>query len=370
MTAGPAFRATLLVVDDNVSLADNLSEILRDEGYAAKTATRCAEALRIAETEFDVALVDLRLPDGNGAELAQQLTERWPDSEVILLTGFATVESAAAAVRAGACAYLMKPCATPELLLTVEQALRKVRLHREKRELARRAQVAEKLAAVGTLTAGLSHEIRNPLNAAGLQLSVLERRISRLAPELIAPLMEPLSLVRDEIQRLDHTLEDFLQFARPQELVREPVSVDGMLARVADLLAGDAAQRDVRLERRLEPGVFVAGDENRLRQVLMNLVLNALDAAPQGGRVELGTGYAPGGVAVWVEDDGPGIPAAIRERIFEPFFTTKPSGSGLGLPIVHAIVTQHGGTITLAPSAAGTRFELTLPALTPGPHTF
>ncbi len=102
---------------------------------------------------------------------------------MVLLTGFATLESAVRAVRAGACAYLVKPCAIEDLLLTVEQAMRQVRLHGEKRELARRARTAEKLAAVGTMTAGLSHEIRNPLNAAALQLSVLERRLQQLAPE-------------------------------------------------------------------------------------------------------------------------------------------------------------------------------------------
>ena len=129
-----------------------------------------------------MALVDLRLPDGDGTALAPQLKALAPDGEVVLLTGFATLESAVAAVRAGACAYLVKPCATQELLVTVEQAMRQVRLHGEKRELARRAQMAEKLAAVGTMTAGLSHEIRNPLNAAALQLTVLERRIQQAAP--------------------------------------------------------------------------------------------------------------------------------------------------------------------------------------------
>ena len=101
-----------------------------------------------------------------------------------MLTGFATVETAAAAVRAGAFAYLVKPCATDQLLLTLEQAMRHQRLGAEKREMAKRVQVNEKLAAVGTLTAGLSHEIRNPLNAAGLQLEILERRVRKLADEL------------------------------------------------------------------------------------------------------------------------------------------------------------------------------------------
>jgi len=360
-------RPRLLVVDDNADLAANLAEILEQAGYAVQARGSCAAALAGAEEGFDVALVDLRLPDGDGAVLAPQLKELSPDGEVVLLTGFATLESAMAAVRAGACAYLVKPCATQELLVTVEQAMRQVRLHHEKRELARRAQMAEKLAAVGTMTAGLSHEIRNPLNAAALQLSVLERRVQKLSGEARPPLLEPLYLVRDEIRRLDHILEDFLQFARPREFVPRPVEMPAVLGKVLDLLEGEAERRGLTVLRDFRPVPPVAGDEERLRQVVMNLALNSLDASPRGGTVEIACRLEPGDagdlVAVTLDDAGPGVPRELRDRIFEPFFTTKAAGSGLGLPIVHAIVTQHGGTIGVEESpAGGARFTLRLPA--------
>ncbi len=366
-----AHRPRLLVVDDNAGLVENLSEILESAGYAVAGAGSCAAALALAHEGFDVALVDLKLPDGDGTALAPQLKELNPDGEVVLLTGFATLESAVAAVRAGACAYLVKPAATPELLVTVEQAMRQVRLHAEKRELARRAQMAEKLAAVGTMTAGLSHEIRNPLNAAALQLNVLERRIQRLAPESQGPLLEPLTLVKDEIRRLDHILEDFLQFARPREFVPAAVPVVPVLAKVVDLLGGEAERRGVRLERDLEPVPDVAGDEERLRQVLVNLCLNALEAVGEGGLVRVGCRLepqdldrpdAPRMVDLVIDDDGVGVSPEQRDRIFEPFFTTKAKGSGLGLSIVHAIVTQHAGTIHVEQSPeGGARFVLRLP---------
>jgi signal transduction histidine kinase len=356
----------LLIVDDNQSLVENLSEILEEAGYAVRGYNTCAEALEGAKEGFDVALVDLKLPDGDGTTLAPQLKEASPEGEVVLLTGFATLESAVAAVRAGACAYLVKPCATQELLVTVEQAMRQVRLHQEKAELSRRAQMHEKLAAVGTMTAGLSHEIRNPLNAAALQLTVLERRLQKLPKEQHGSLLEPLHLVRDEIRRLDHILEDFLQFARPREFAARPVDVAAVLTRVADLLEGEAERREIVLEREFAPGTpEIAGDEERLRQVVMNLALNALDAAGRGGKVRLGCALeepdSPA-VAIFVDDSGAGVPEGNRDRIFEPFFTTKASGSGLGLSIVHAIVTQHGGTISVedAPTG-GARFALRLP---------
>jgi signal transduction histidine kinase len=366
-------KPRILIVDDNAALVENLSEILEGAGYAVHGAGTCAAALPLAmEGGFDVALVDLRLPDGDGTALAPQLKEIAPDGEVVLLTGFATLESAVAAVRAGACAYLVKPCATHELLVTVEQAMRQVRLHGEKRDLSRRAQVAEKLAAVGTMTAGLSHEIRNPLNAAALQLSVLERRIHRLQKETQPGLLEPLTLVKDEIRRLDHILEDFLQFARPSQFVPKPVDVVAVVSRTLDLLGGEAQRRGIRLERDLDPIPPVAGDEGRLRQVLVNLGLNAIEAVKDGGLVRVSCRLVPPDadhagagpeVAIRIDDDGTGVPQESRDRIFEPFFTTKAKGSGLGLSIVHAIVTQHGGRIQVkdAPSG-GARFELRLPS--------
>ncbi len=366
--AGPA---RVLVVDDNADLADNLAEILAGAGHAVRKAGTCAEALRLAEREgFDVALVDLRLPDGDGNALAARLRDLSPEGQIVLLTGFATLESAVRAVRAGACAYLVKPCAVQDLLLTVEQAMRQVHLHAEKRELAHRARTAEKLAAVGTMTAGLSHEIRNPLNAAALQLNVLERRMARLGPAEQAALREPLLLVKDEIRRLDHILEDFLQFARPREFQARPIELVALLDRVLDFLGGEFERRSVRLERRLEPHAPVRGEEERLRQVLVNLCLNALEAVNEGGRVWVSCSILPHHthdddtrwVEVLVDDDGPGVPAEVRDRIFEPFFTTKARGSGLGLSIVHAIVTQHAGTIQADQSPlGGARMILRLP---------
>jgi len=354
----------VLVVEDNAAFLDNLRELLGDAGYQVTGASNCREALECVREGFDVALVDLRLPDGEGTELARDLKEKVPECEVVLLTGFATLETAVAAVRAGACAYLMKPCAPNELLLTLEQTMRQVRLQAEKRELARRAQVTEKLAAVGTLTASLSHVIRNPLNAAALQLSVLERRVRRLAVEQQPALLDPLLMVRDEIRRLDHALEDFLQFARPRGFRPEPVDVMALLRRVVDFLGSQAEARRVRLELDGDAASLppLRGEEERLRQVLINLTLNALEASPEGGLVRLSAHREEDMVRLCVDDTGAGVPLELRTRVFEPFFTTKEEGSGLGLSIVHSVVTQHGGSLEVTSSpAGGARFLLRLP---------
>ncbi len=355
-------KANLLIVEDNVEFVANLREILEDLGHEVRTAPSCAKATGAARDWVEVALVDLRLPDGDGTLLAEQLKDENPDCEVVLLTGHASVESAAAAVRAGVWAYLVKPCATPDLLATLDKALRHVRAQVEKRELSRRAQIAEKLATVGTLTAGLSHEIRNPLNAASLQLSVLERRLRKLPEPSQVGLLEPLTLVRDEIRRLEHILKDFLQFARPAPLNLHPLSLQELLSSVLEFLRGDADRRRIALRGGCDITPTIKGDAGQLRQVFLNLVLNALDAAGEGGQVAISCQLGGGVARVLIDDSGAGVPPELTERIFEPFFTTKAQGSGLGLPITNAIVSQHGGRIEVMKSPfGGARFAVSLP---------
>ncbi len=357
----PERNTVILLVDDNAALVDNLAEVLSDVGYTVKQAGSCAAARILAQSGFAVALVDLRLPDGDGTMLARELKESRRDSQVILLTGHASTESAAAAVRVGAFAYLVKPTPPHDLLLTVAQAVQKVRLVAEGRELTRRAHHAEKLAAVGALSAGLSHEIKNPLNAATLQLSVLERRLKRIG-NLPPDIFEPLAIVQAEIKRLASFLDDFLQFSRPRELQRTPLDGADLVRCVAGLLEPEAQAAQLRLEVACDGDTPLVADAARLQQTLVNLVLNAIQAAPPGGWVRMSCKALGKSVQFVVEDSGPGIPEEVRERIFEPFFTTKESGSGLGLPLVHSTVQQHGGTLTVDREAAGARFVISLPA--------
>ncbi len=350
--------STVLLVDDNAAFVENFEEILSNEGYAVRSAGSCAAARAEAAAGFQVALVDVRLPDGDGVEFAAALKRAWPEAEIILLTGFASLESAQAAVRAGAWAYLTKPCATPDLLLAVGQARRHID---EKAELRKRAQQAERLATIGQLSASLSHEIKNPLNAAALQLSLLERRVRKLEVASQTTLLEPLGLVQHEIGRLNEMLEGFLQYARPRELYGRLVDAGTLAGHVIDLLRPQAEQLGVRLDARIAQGATLSGDASRLQQALLNLTLNAIQATPRGGwvRVEVTAGDL---VEIRVEDNGPGVPEAMRERIFEPFFTTKAGGSGLGLPLSHAIALQHGGDLLVEQGAAGACFVMRLPA--------
>lgn len=330
-------------------------------GYRVLVVGSYGEALAQSE-EYSVALVDVRLPDGDGTVLASELKVRRPDSEIILLSGSATLESAVAAVRAGAWAYLLKPCSAESLLQTIRQAVRHVGLAEEKRALGRRTLIAEKLAAVGTLAAGLSHEIRNPLNAASLQLTLLERRIRRLVPEHSAQLLEPLDLVQHEISRLSQIVADFLQFARPREFTAVQVDLAAVVEAGLALLQAQLDEAGLRLERVITDRPQIDGDTGLLQQALINLVLNAIQATPRGGVVRVSLIESSDGIQLKIEDSGHGIPDQIRNRIFEPFFTTKDTGSGLGLPMVHSIVQQHSGAISIDDSdLGGASVTITLP---------
>lgn len=222
-----------------------------------------------------------------------------------------------------------------------------------------RARRAEKLAAVGTLAAGLAHEIRNPLNGASLQLQVLERRLEKAAVQ--ANWRGPVQVVREEITRLGRLVEEFMSFARPRALEARAVDLQGLLNKVLTLCARDAEARGVELSSNIDEGATAHGDADRLTQVFLNLTRNAIEASPTGERVELSARRLGNAVLVSVRDRGAGIPDEVRDRVFEPFFTTKEGGTGLGLAICHSIIEQHGGTLEIEVDA-GTRVDLTLPS--------
>lgn len=233
------------------------------------------------------------------------------------------------------------------------------------REFERQAHLTEKLAAVGTLSAGLAHEIRNPLNAAGLQLRLLNRRLLTMGAE--ERLLEPVDLVQAELGRLSRLVGEFLQFARPPGLVRSRVDVAELARAVVDMEAPAALEKGSRIVARLPEGaVEVEGDAEKLHQVMLNLIRNAVEATAKGGKVEVGVEPGEDGLRISVTDDGEGIPEQELARIFEPFFSTKPGGTGLGMSIVHSLVTLHGGDVVVdSKEGEGTRVGIDLPDVPP-----
>ncbi len=469
-------RPRVLVVDDNRPLAENLVELFEDLDVEGVIATSAAEARAAIEQRTALAVVDVGLPDASGLELLGQLQAANPNGEVILMTGQGSLESAIAAVRHGAYAYLLKPVDVDELLTLVERALAQVQLREERTSLARalaasealyrgvvdhveawivgidaddhvalinrraaegleavglradratapasaffgaeldealaaaragesgpfeqtlgegksrrvvrwqltpvketrtavdvlalgldvteqrilerRSARAEAMAAIGVLTTGLAHEIRNPLNAAGLQLQLLSRRLakSELEADERDRLGEPVALVRRELARLSSLLDDFLGLARPTALKAEAVDLGELVGHVVRLQSPVCEERGVSLEASVPGSDLVAEVERgRIEQVLTNLVANACDALDGEGTIAVTLGTEPDTVELVVGDSGPGFDEA-PEQLTQPFFTTKAAGTGLGLTIVRRIVEMHGGELTLGRSALG-----------------
>jgi signal transduction histidine kinase len=213
---------------------------------------------------------------------------------------------------------------------------------------------------VGTLAAGLAHEIRNPLNGAQLHVSFLERslKLANADSELLAAV----AVVGDEIGRLATLVTEFLDFARSKPLVLESVSVQELCRRTEQLLSAPAALAHVRVECDLpRRDLRLMGDASKLEQVLLNVVRNAIDAvASTGGTVTMRARRNPRHAVIEVEDDGPGL-GRPDAPIYDAFYSTKATGTGLGLAIVHRIVLDHRGSIDVESRPGRTCFRITIP---------
>ena len=231
----------------------------------------------------------------------------------------------------------------------------------EEREMQRRTVRSERLAAVGTMAAGLAHEVRNPLNSASLQLQVLERRIAKgdTRSEALTPVVK---LVHDEIRRLARLVSDFLAFARPAPLELRSTSIGPLVESVIELVGPECAAAGIDLRTELEGDLgAIQADSERLRQVMLNIVRNSAEAIVEDGSIliRVRSDHADGTVRIDVVDDGPGF--ADEAPIFDAFFTTKEQGTGLGLALVHSIVSEHGGTVSVRSQPGATCFTVTLP---------
>jgi two-component system, NtrC family, sensor histidine kinase HydH len=230
-------------------------------------------------------------------------------------------------------------------------------VHGELQDTFEQVKRADRMSAIGQLAAGLAHEIRNPLASIDGAAEVLDAASDQ--PEVRK---ETLAIIRKECARLNRLLTSLLDFARPRHPEWREVDVGGLIASVVGLV-NHSAGSGIRFHSQVERGIpSLPGDEEQLLQVLVNLTLNAAQAMPDGGIVALTAQSREGGVLIEVSDEGAGIPEEHLEKIFDPFFTTKDTGTGLGLSVVHQIVSQHGGSVSVSANPErGTTFSLFFP---------
>jgi two-component system, NtrC family, sensor histidine kinase HydH len=219
---------------------------------------------------------------------------------------------------------------------------------------------SEQLAAVGQLAASVAHEVRNPLTSIKMLVGAA---LKSPATQALTP--DDLGVICKEVGRLEQTVQGLLDFARPAKPQRQPTDLRTVLGEALDLIRARARQQGVRLDvRQPDEPVIASVDRGQLNTVLVNLLLNALDAQPQGGLVEVALRNGRD-VQITVDDNGPGIAAAVQPRLFTPFASTKATGTGLGLSICRRVLQEHGGTIVAQNRPeGGARFTLVLPATT------
>ena len=217
---------------------------------------------------------------------------------------------------------------------------------------------AERLSAIGQLSAGLAHEIRNPLASISGAAAILAR-----SHELDPKNAKCLGIIMSECQRLNRLLTNFLNFARPRPPRLQSVRLEPVLENVLGLASHGVRGKTVYFEKCIEPGLLpVECDPEQLEQVLLNLMINAIEASPDGGTVRLSATAEDGRIAISVADHGHGVAPAHIDRLFDPFFTTKEHGTGLGLPVAHQIVRQMGGSLLANANAdRGMTFSVVLP---------
>jgi signal transduction histidine kinase len=247
-----------------------------------------------------------------------------------------------------------------EMRRTQEAAERLVQANRELREAQASLRRSERLAALGQLTAGLAHELRNPLGTIRASAEMLRRRAAQNKPEVMN---EMAANITSEVDRINGLVSSFLDFARPLELHPAPGELNGLF--------GEVVRDQSELARAHGVAVTTDGaetvpafsfDRHLLRVALSNLLQNAIQASAPGQHVELRARYEPPDIIITVSDAGEGIAPEHLESIFNPFFTTKPKGVGLGLALVAKIIDEHGGRIRVqSERGKGTTFELLLP---------
>jgi two-component system, NtrC family, sensor kinase len=403
----------ILIVDDEAGVRKLFAEHL-SESFECKTAASAEEALVELEVQpYALVISDMMMPGRNGVELLREISSRYAETAVIMVSGIDRPQRVRDALRVGAFDYLIKPCELGVLTLSVERALERrslqrtariykdhlesqnVELANRRRELERlQAQLVhtEKMASLGQLSAGIAHELNNPAGFVYGNMDLLQGYISELSklfdaydkvvlPEdaallvgsvktqisyerLMGDLNSIISDCREGAQRICDVVKNLRLFSHLDEAKLKSIDIHGGIDSTIRLLSSYFGTGHIVLRRDytdLPPVNCYAG---QLNQVWMNLLVNAAQAITDQGEVTVSTRLVGNAVAIAISDTGTGIPEDELSRIFDPFFTTKPvgEGTGLGLSISYGIVERHGGTIAVASEVGrGTTFTVRIP---------
>jgi signal transduction histidine kinase len=348
---------TILIAEDEPRLAESIARLL-SEHYTVVVALDGEAALELVQQHQPQLLItDVDMPGINGIELARRFREITGDrlAPIIILSAVVDLHTRVAGLEAGAVDYVAKPFDPTELRARVQAQFRM-------RDLALRLHRAEQLSALGILTAGLAHELRNPANGI---VNAIPPLMELLPRELLGPDTGPgqlLEVMKGCADHIGFLTRQLLGFRNNTELELRPAPLADLVQRAVKLAKGALTNVETRAAVTGVGDVLCAPP--LLVQVLTNLVENAGHAAGPGGWVDIRASTSGGRVTVEVADSGPGVPMELQERVFEPFFTTKPPGvgTGLGLPLARNIVHRHGGVLEIRQRGSTSVFVIELNA--------
>jgi len=371
-------KLRVLMVEDSSDDEQLVLRELRQGGYDVwheRVDTEAAMAGALARESWDMILSDYAMPLFSGLDALALLRRTSLDIPFIIVSGTVGEEAAVSAMRSGANDYVFKG-SLGRLCPAIDRELREATIRAERRRMQQQLLIADRMASVGTLAAGVAHEINNPLSAVVANLELMAKDMPRLCEELevteqFHEIIDELRDARDGADRLRHIVRDLKIFSRStDEERRGPVDVKRVLESSLRMAWNEIRHR-ARLEKEYSAVPPVEANDARLGQVFLNLIVNAAQAIREGHaeqnliRVSTRVDEPSGRVAVEIRDTGCGIAADSLPRIFDAFFTTKPVGvgTGLGLSICHRIVTGLGGEIQVDSQVGkGTTFRVLLPA--------
>lgn len=360
-------KPRILIIDDEEIVLDACSQILEGSGYEVATAMDGALGLRrVEELRPDVVFVDLKMPGLSGFEVLERIRALDPSIVTIVITGYATLDSAVGAMQKGAYDFLPKPFTPDEFRLVTQRGLEKRRLALEAAALRReREALRENFAAI------VAHELRAPLAAVQQNLMLLAAELSGVLTEAQRARLERTKVRIDDLLRMIQTW--LRAFSTDIGKIREqfkPTPVAPVIAKAVESVQPYARRKDIEIATTMvEPSSAVLGDEGALAEALVNVVGNAVKYSPAGSRVQITAEERDGRVVIAVRDMGPGIPPDELPFIFGDFYRgaagrAEEGGAGLGLAITRRIVEAHDGSITVESApGAGSTFVISLPAL-------
>jgi signal transduction histidine kinase len=360
----PRSLRVLLIEDSEDDAALTLRTLKRAGMEAEWKRVDTEPALRAALAEaWDLVLCDYTMPQLDAPSAFRIVHELGRDVPFIIVSGTIGEEAAVEAMHLGVHDFVLKGN-TARLVPAIERELAEAKVRgqlRASEEILRRT---ERLRSLGEMAAGISHDIKNILNPAGLQLTRLERALGKGNLDIAS---DATAALRGVLARGVETVERLRAFSRQEpEAALTPIDLDRIAAESVELArprmsSGDRTPCHIVVDSGQPPPIRGAAAD--LVAAVVNLVANAIDAMPRGGTITVSTGVDDAGPWLEVADDGPGMPPEVRDRVFEPFFTTKgEAGTGLGLAMVYACMVRHAGTVELTSAPGqGSRFRLRFP---------